>query len=381
MPLSVVFFGKRLRTSTCSQAFAEKRWSLGSARAALAWGLFFFLALQGAFNVVVDCWRPDFYDAEFGVRLKKLRARLREHPERATLLLMGSSRCVMNFLPETLPELRTADGRTVLPFNFSHLAAGPVMNLMEYRRLRRLDIRPDYLVLEVMPPCLSNDAASTPTVCATALDLPTLHGYIEPGKLYGRFLLRRLVPWYRQRGEVLDRLAPGWVLAEEPPERRKVTLGPLGGDRGWQTPASVTAERGRQCLGWTHDSYLPRLQAFQITPEATRAYDEILQECRRDGIAVALLLTPEGDAFRSWYPPQALAQIDAWCAAMRRRHGVPVIDARRWLPEEDFLDSHHVWRAGALAFTRRFGDEVLRPLVEGRLSAETSAQFPGGGRP
>jgi hypothetical protein len=342
-----------------------RRSSLVSARAALGWGLFCFVALQMAFNVVLDWHCPGVYDEEFGVRLEKFRACRKEHPEAPTLLMLGSSRCVMNFLPEELTELRTRDGATVLPFNFSHLGAGPVMNLMQYRRLRRCGVRPDYLVVEVMPPCLSNEPLSAITVCATAPDLPTLQGYFEPSRLYGPFLQRRLIPCYRTRGEVLNLAAPGLAPANQSVERKPITLGPLGGDCGWVKRYTVTPEYKRQLLAVTRGDYEPPLHNFRITAAATRAYDELLEECRHDHVAVVLLLTPEGDAFRSWYPPEALARLDAWCNDLRRRHGVPIIDARRWLPEEDFVDSHHVWQAGAAAFTRRLEGEVLRPLIEG----------------
>ena len=55
-----------------------------------------------------------------------LQARLTETPERPLLLMMGSSRTVMCFRPENLAELHTSAGAQVLPFNFSHLAAGPL---------------------------------------------------------------------------------------------------------------------------------------------------------------------------------------------------------------------------------------------------------------
>ena len=336
-------------------------------RAGLGWALFFFFALQIVINFVLDGRFPDLYDAEFGVRLKEFHARREEHPERPALLMLGSSRCVMNFLPEELPEMRTTGGATVLPFNFSHLGAGPVMNLMQYRRLRRYGVHPAYLVVEVMPPCLSNEPRTMITVCATAPDLPTLNGYLEPATLYGRFLMRRLAPCYRMRGEMLDLAAPGCLLVGKPAWSKPITLGPLGGDRGWVKRDFATLEYKRQCLEITRGDYLPPLRAFRVTSEATRAYDQLLEDCRRDGVTVVLLLTPEGDAFRSWYPPRTLKQIGDWCADMRRRHGVPIIDARQWLPEEDFVDSHHVLQAGALAFTRRLGDEVLRPLIEGRI--------------
>jgi hypothetical protein len=345
-----------------------------SRRAPLWWGLLFFLALQLGFNVIVDWRYPELYDAEFGVRLQKYRAWRKEHPDHASLIVLGSSRVVMSFAPEMLPELRQPNGTVVTPFNFAHLGAGPAMNLMQYRRQRRWNVKPDYLVVEVMPPVLSEESPTIAIGSATAPDLPTLHRHVDRGKLYGRYLLRRLVPWYRNRGELLHRVAPDWVLTGEPSERDRISLGRLGGDLFWQVRSAVSAEVGAQYMQGAHDGYAPRLQQFAIRPEATRAYEELLRECRHDGVPVVLVLTPEGDKFRSWYPPQALAEIDVWCADLHQRHGVWIVDARRWLAEEDFVDSHHVLLRGMRRFTLRLHEEVLGPLVAGGKA--TSAGVP-----
>jgi hypothetical protein len=336
-----------------------------SFRAALAWGLFFFLAFQVGFNFVVDWHHPELYDAEFGVRLRKYRAWRSEHRDHSSLIVLGSSRLVASFAPEMLPELKQPEGRPVTPFSFAHLAAGPTMNLMQYRRLRHWQVKPDYLVVEVMPPALSRETTTIAIGSSTIRDLPTLHRHVDRGKLYGRFLLLRLVPWYRNRSALLHCLAPDWILTGEPSEMEQVPLRRLGGDLLWLTRTVVPADRALMSLKAAQAGYFPLLQQFAIRPGATRAYDELLCECRRAGVRVVLILTPEGETFRSWYPPRALAEIDAWCADMHRRHGVRIVDARRWLAEEDFIDSHHVLLHGARKFTLRLNEEVLRPLVAG----------------
>jgi hypothetical protein len=341
-----------------------RRPSPKSFRAALGWGLLFFLALQVGFDCIADSFYPELYDAEFGVRLRHYRAWRKEHPDHASLLVLGSSRVVMNFGPEMLPELRRRDGTSVTAFNFAHVGAGPTLNLMQYRRLRRWNVRPDYLVVEVMPPVLSNESSSIAIGCMTACDLPTLHCHVHRGKLYGRFLRSRLLPLYRNRAELLHHFAPDWILTGEPSEMDQISLGPLGGDLFWKMRPVVSAQRATAYMQWSRNGYVPPLQQFAIRPDATRAFNELLCECMRDGVKVVLVLTPEGDTFRSWYPRRALAEIDAWCADIQRRHGVLIVDARRWLADEDFVDSHHVLLRGAQRFTLRLHDEVLRPLVE-----------------
>src|SRR5205807_1395436 len=101
---------------------------------------------QLAFNVVLDRRYPEAYDPEFYVRLEILKARMRENRDAQFLLLIGSSRTVMSFIPEKLPPLAAKTAEKVVPFNFSHLGAGPAMNLVVLRRLLASGIKPDWLV-------------------------------------------------------------------------------------------------------------------------------------------------------------------------------------------------------------------------------------------
>ena len=46
------------------------------------------------------------------------------------------------------------------------------------------------------------------------------------------------------------------------------------------------------------------------------------------------------------------------------RHHVPLVNAREWLTEGQFLDSHHMTQEGAMRFSERLYQEIL-PLVRG----------------
>lgn len=357
--------------------------TIPQSRRTLAAGLLFFLAAQMLFNIVADMRHPELYDPEYGVRLALLRARQAEIPDRPLLLLIGSSRTVMSFRPEILGELRTGDGAQVLPFNFSHLAAGPLMNLMAYDRLRREGIRPRWLVMEVMAPNLSREPGTTPTTIANAGDLPLLDHHIHRPTLYGRYVMLRMLPWHRHRNDLVHRLAPALATPGTFIDEEDMRLGPLGGDIGWQITKDESPEFLERALAHARTGYAPRLQEFTIKESAIRAHCELVEMCRQDGVQVVLLLTPEGSEFRSWYPPEALQQIDAWCAAMRNAYGVPVVDARTWLPDSDFMDSHHVLNRGANTFTKRLEQELFIPLVTptpewSRPTPEGSKRLAGG---
>jgi hypothetical protein len=87
--------------------------------------------------------------------------------------------------------------------------------------------------------------------------------------------------------------------------------------------------------------------------------------CRQERIAAALLLVPEGTDFRGLYSPAARGTIDAYLSRLRQEHGVPVIDARDWVGDDGFWDSHHLLRTGAVTLTRRFGRGGAAALAPG----------------
>ena len=150
-------------------------------------------------NVLIEGWLPGLYDPEYATRLKTLRMVTTEHPDRPLLLVVGSSRTAMNFCPGILPPLTTAQGKSPLVFNFSHLAAGPLMNLVQVQRLLHEGLRPTWLVVEVMLPQLGDDRQNITTACALAEDVLLLQQYHWPWRFHNQFLRNRLSPCYRHR--------------------------------------------------------------------------------------------------------------------------------------------------------------------------------------
>jgi hypothetical protein len=338
------------------------------ARAVLGWGLVFFVCAQLALNVFVEGWHPELCDPEFTVRSALLRARMAEEPGRPLLLVMGSSRTGMGFLPEVLPPLQTAAGTQPLVFNFSHLNAGPAMNLVQLRRLLRLGVHPDWLVLEVMPPQLADEKQRLSTAVAEPGDFPWLGRYFtKPLSAYASYLGSRLVPWYTHRWFLLQHFAPKWVPPGLQRGQDEITLGRLGGDFDWQAIRQLDVDEVRRRTNATRAIYAPLLQDFHVAELSDRALREFLAVCRQEGIHVALLLTPEGSEFQSWYPPDAWPRVVSYCAALSREYGVPVVNTRDWLADRDFSDSHHALLPAAETFTRRLGRDVLQPLVTGEL--------------
>src|SRR4029077_17668713 len=132
-------------------------------------------------------------------------------PNRPLLLTLGSSRMTLGYRPELLPPLGPASGPQPLPFNFSLFGSGAPCNLMVLHRLLRQGVRPRWLVVELMPAKLSRDSHCWPLTAAVYSDLALLRRYIPAWKVYSVYCRQRLLPWFRQRTELLREYAPGWV--------------------------------------------------------------------------------------------------------------------------------------------------------------------------
>lgn len=333
-----------------------RRYVIG-AKSSLFWALLFFAGVQLTCSAIMDLWRQELHDPEFGRRLGILRSRMAERPERPLLLLVGSSRTVLSFRPEILPPMRTPSGEQPLVFNFSHIGAGPVFNMMDVRRLLKEGIRPRWLVVEVMRPHLFHEARVWVTTYVGLRDLGPLQRYFSPWSLYGRYLLERLVTKHSLQTEMARRVAPGWVAGDA----NVFPIDRLGGSPSldvYLDPREMQrrSQHALQQYAWVG-------AASEIFPNSDRAIRELVSLCRRHDIQLILLRTPEGKAFKQLYSPTGRSKIEEYCERLQREEDVPVIDAGDWLDESDFFDGHHVLLNGAESFTRRLAREVLEPMI------------------
>jgi hypothetical protein len=241
------------------------------------------------------------------------------------------------------------------------------MNLVQTKRLLRAGVRPRWLVVELAPFILPDECTSTPTTNACAADLYTLFRYIRASKVAMVYLRCRLNPWYKHRQALVESFAAPLASPRERCERPQ--LNPLGGDNGWYHPESLPPEevRRRTLIVLAEDR--DRMQRYQIAPAADRATRELLELCRSEGVQPALVMMPESSEYRALYSPETERTVTRYAAELERTYGVPVVDARGWLPDDSFSDGNHMFRPGGIAFSRRLAVDVLQPLVDGRLRA------------
>ena len=87
---------------------------------------------------------------------------------------------------------------------------------------------------------------------------------------------------------------------------------------------------------------------------------------------MTLLFMPEGSAARGWYAPATTANVEDYLRRLTEAFQVPLIDARCWVADAGFLDGIHLRPEAAIAFSERFGREVLQPLLQGFDHAESA---------
>jgi hypothetical protein len=119
----------------------------------------------------------------------------------------------------------------------------------------------------------------------------------------------------------------------------------------------VRAELTRGAL----KTYAPVLAVLAPGGRAAQTLRERIALRRHRGLATAVVVMPEGTAFRNAYGPGAEGRLREYLNSL----DAPVIDARTWVPDEAFADGHHLLHGGAERFTDRFTAEVLVPWLRG----------------
>jgi hypothetical protein len=313
-------------------------------------------------------WRDPLYAYKAGV----LRERVVKTPTRPlTVVMLGSSRTIFGLKASELEApLEESTGRPVVVFNFGVAGAGPVTNLINLRRLLAEGVHPDLFLIEVMPPLLGNENVEMNWLPADRLrrrDVELLRRYgASKQRLNEDWWLSNAIPCYGHRFAIMSWAAPsyhsfrlrldrfrecdrsGWIAAPAPMENQQ-----------WRAKALENARK-------EYARYLLNFRLGSLTCQALR---EQLEICRKEGIAAALILMPEGTDFQSWYKPADWAEIERFLTELSREFGTPIVNAREWIADEDFGDSHHLLEPGAEKFTQRLGREVLPAMLADKLKA------------
>jgi hypothetical protein len=355
--------------------------------AAVLSGVAIFAVSQIALAFYFEIGAPEGHDPLYVGRLRSVQQALHQQPKPFTVVMLGTSRTLYGFRAgATASKWGDLAGRPVAAFNFGVPGAGPMTELLMWRRLQQDGVRPDLVLIEVMPVLLCGQKSYNdlrPEVCPTAQlrwrDLGLFEHYARTSRpgLRRDLLTAIALPCYGQRSRLTNLFAP--ELAP-----KKSILDDLVNnvdDFGAMKPrAAPTLEERRQLMQTARETYQPYFKGFRLGGQGCEALSELMASCRKGGVPAALVLMPEGPAFRSWYSPESLRDVQEWIGQLGRENNAPVIDAREWMAEDDFVDSHHLLPDGGARFTDRLGRETIAPLFM-RQSGEAIVQAEVSPRP
>lgn len=329
------------------------------ARSAVTWCVIAFLLSQLSLAVVLERWRPELRDPEYGHKLNLLRRQIARTPHRPLLVALGSSRTLNGLRPERL------DPSGPLVFNFGLTRHGPVQQMLALDRLLRDGIRPDAVTIEVLPLALAQGAQEldpTPAFRHTWGDVRYLHAHgYRPAAYALDWLEARALPCYANRFALMSRIEANWV----PWAERQDFIWSHIDECGWlEAPAPRSEAEAQSNRERTMRDDGPQMRRFRIAPDSDRALRLTLDRCRDEQIAAAIVLMPEATWFRAFYAGNGDRQLRDYSAGLGRDFGVPLIDARAWCADGDFRDGHHLLAEGVQRFTARFRCEVFNSLLQ-----------------
>jgi hypothetical protein len=353
---------------------SARRGRFRRARRAVCWGLAAFAAAQAALALALTRWAPELRDPAYGIKARQLQHRLRRAESPPDLVVMlGSSRVAYGLRGEQLEaELGRELGRPVVVYNLGRLGGGPIAECVYLHRLLAEGPRPRLVFLEFIPHMM--------TRAGTTSELESLRvGPLGPddAALLERFgaeeggppwWLARGVPVWAYRRAFLYRFAPR-LLTREVRAHCQLQWWQGLSPSGWQARESKgpREEAERAHLAWVRP-LLDELEATPFGPEVPgcRAFEDTLELARAEGVPVVLVLLPEAPSLRRLYPAGSWARARRYLEGLGARYGCPLVDAREWVPADDFADPDHLAPPGARLFTERLGREVLRrSLVPG----------------
>jgi hypothetical protein len=296
------------------------------ARRAILLGLVLFALSQE--GIVVGDW-PSLRDPCYGRKLARLKQRLtssagQDRP--LCVVQIGSSRTIFGLRGQVAePWLSERLGRPVVLFNMGFTAAGPITNRINLQRLLNAGVRPDLVVLEVLPRGLADEKPlcellpqAFPASRLRHDEMRTLcrhAGRDRPG-LRREWWLAQAAPLHTYRFSLLARITPTLL-----PASACVELSSFENidDSGWVEIARLSPEQVQRSLNVARQSYEPILRSFRLSRSQVAVVRETIALARQAGVKTALVLMPEGPIFRSWYPAAAWRQIDTALKELSRR--------------------------------------------------------------
>ena len=258
--------------------------------------------------------------------------------------------------------------RRCLAFNLGLGGAGPMMELVCLKRLQTAGVRPDLIIVEVVPMqllagcfCPIEDRALDGARLRSS-EFRLVYPYCaDPERQIQAWLVGRSLPCARHQAELRD-----WLALDRKPNGEPVVNAPCAIDPfGWAPTGSKSPEDVARAVQYSLNQYRGELREARLALTKLQALHDLLDECRRAGIPTAVMMMPEAAPFRALYADGLMNEITAFLDDLQREFGLlAVVNARDWVGDDGFWDAHHMQPSGALVFSERFSREALQPLLE-----------------
>lgn len=344
------------------------------ARAAVVAGIALFVLGQASLNLAIRTDVLPVRDPVWSEKFELLQARpaffVAPAPSDSSvspvrLLALGSSRTQLAFDATALATTVSEHlGRPVEAFNFGCPAAGAMTCSLYFRRLLEEGVRPDYVLVEIHP------------------------GFVTPGD--PPFESRWLHPYRFRTDEVELLRSLGWNVPTPPhhgwqgwlsasasyrmsllnryapvllPCPYGLTLGSKTNPDGFVAGQEMPRDRYPKALARTKLDYSPILTDYHTGGPGAAAVRDVLEQCRDHGIRAAILLTPESSEHREWYGDAGNLRLLEFAQGLAAEFGVPLVNARDWVPDTGIADGHHLTQSGATIFTDRLATEFIEPWL------------------
>ena len=331
--------------------------------AGLLWFLGIILAVYGYWFVMANFVIHDFWDPSYAWKCDNLRARMRDYPGHPLWLVMGSSRVVFGFKPETLEPAMREKGAPLI-YNFGLSGVGLFREYIYFRRLLEDGFQPRRVVIEIFDADIVHEifaANEAPMIVVRARknELADFLSYsTTPPDFVGNWWRSRWDPAFKY-GMTMANQTRSWSLLPLPGMAR---MEKIAYDQwGWALMENATSEKDYQeQFGVNQRHYGGELAHITIAPNSGPVLHKFLDLCRERGIDAVLLEMPEADDFRALHTPEGDAALARWVAGFVEQYNVPLINASTWIERSGFSDGHHLNGGGAEKFTRRLGEELFK---------------------
>jgi hypothetical protein len=333
----------------------------------LGWLLVFLMLAQGYWWAMANFVISDFWDPQFAMKEVYLKARIAETPGHPLWLMLGSSRSKFGIAPSVMEDRMRSENGPLL-FNFGLGGADLYRNYITLRRVVADGIKPKLVGIEIIQPLLNCNQTmlAEPAVVITRArrdEVDELDSFMLTPADQIRSIWRksRINPFFKG-SETMPRLTRSWRLVPVPYFWR-FELEKYAYDKwGWSAdiPAPVPRSFYLEKLELAKNQFRLNLTDFKVTGYSNRSLRKILDLCREQGIEAFLFLMPEGPDFQAFYSAKDNETINRYLAQIQNEYGIKMINARSWLGNDAFTDSHHLNSTGAKEFSRRFCDEMFK---------------------